>query len=177
MSKLTKAARGRECQVDIAGFEGLYAITKDGQVLSGRRNWQPLRFGVKPGGYAFVGLYPVNGKPVYKMIHRLVAEAFIANPEAKPEVNHLDGNKLNNNASNLEWSTRSENAQHGHDTGLMVQGEAHHSTKLSAEQVIAVFNASGRYVDIGSQYGVCKQTVCNIKKRRIHKKVLQGAGL
>lgn len=180
MSKLKKLARGRECQVQLAeikDFEGLYSITSDGQVLSGRRGWKPLRHGVKPGGYAFVGLYPLDGKAAYKMVHRLVAEAFIENPEGKPEVNHIDGNKLNNVVDNLEWVTRSENAQHGHDIGLMVQGTDHHSTKLDGEQVVAIFFAAGRYADIGERFGVCKQTVCNIKKRRIHKKVLQGAGL
>lgn len=180
MSKLTKLARGRDCQVrhaDIAGFEGLYSVTSDGFVLSLRRGGKPLRHGVKPGGYAFVGLYPIKGKPVYKMVHRLVAEAFIDNPEGKPEVNHKDGRKLNNSHENLEWVTRSENAQHGHDTGLMVQGAEHHSTKLNSAQVVEIFISSGRYADIGDKFGVCKQTICNIKNRRIHKRVLAEAGL
>lgn len=70
-------------------------------------------------GYLFVGLSK-EGKQKNFYVARLVAELFIPNPDLKPEVNHRDGNKLNNHVSNLEWMTHAENSQHAVDTGLYV---------------------------------------------------------
>jgi endogenous inhibitor of DNA gyrase (YacG/DUF329 family) len=78
-------------------------------------------------GYRAVTLMN-NGIQYNKTIHRLVAKTFIPNPENKPEVNHIDGNTINNHFTNLEWTTRSENQQHAYDTGLqpLQLGEDNH---------------------------------------------------
>lgn len=68
-------------------------------------------------GYTIVGLNKYNEYKL-KKVHRLVAEAFIPNPENKSDVNHKDGNKSNNNVDNLEWVSRSENMKHAYSTGL-----------------------------------------------------------
>lgn len=68
-------------------------------------------------GYLAVNLYK-DGKESCRTIHRLVAEAFIPNPECKPDVNHIDGVKHNNFVENLEWATKSENMLHAYQTGL-----------------------------------------------------------
>lgn len=69
--------------------------------------------------YSRIKLY-LNGKKVNFLVHRLVAEAFIPNPDNKPYINHIDGNIYNNHVSNLEWCTQAENVQHAVRTGLKV---------------------------------------------------------
>lgn len=88
-------------------------------------------------GYLRVTLWKDN-KPKPFRIHRLVAELFIPNPEGKPEVNHIDGNKFNNYVGNLEWATSSENQRHAVATGLQAQGEDNYLAKLTNEQVLYI---------------------------------------
>lgn len=92
-----------------------YTITETGDVYS--KSDKLLKGEITHDGYRRVTLYK-NNKPKHCPVHRLVAETFIPNPENKPTVNHVDGNKTNNCVSNLEWCTRSENSQHAYDEGL-----------------------------------------------------------
>ena len=73
-------------------------------------------------GYHHVHLRTNEGQIKIVYVHRLIAEAFIPNPDNKPIVNHIDGNKLNNDASNLEWVTASENNFHAYKNGLKKPG-------------------------------------------------------
>jgi hypothetical protein len=99
----------------VSGFED-YLITLDGKVFS-LKTMKFLKSRVTNAGYNQVQLFNKNGYK-YFSVHRLVAEAYIPNLENKEQVNHMDGNKLNNLACNLEWMTRSENQKHCSDTGL-----------------------------------------------------------
>ena len=113
---------------DIEGYEGLYQVSTCGNIKSlpkVRRNGtgtyiQKERL-LKPSntstGYKKVELCKDGKRKGFK-VHRLVAIAFIPNPDNKPEVNHIDGNKINNNIDNLEWVTSSENSIHAYETGL-----------------------------------------------------------
>ena len=98
---------------DILGYEGLYQISSLGRVKSFHRN-KPLILSLKKTslGYLDVTLSKNGVKKSFR-VNRLVAIAFIPNLENKPQVNHIDENKLNNKVSNLEWVTSKENINHG----------------------------------------------------------------
>lgn len=96
-----------------------YYVTPDGRVWS-ERSKKFLKPAKTHGGYLFVHLWEKN-KGEMRFVHRLVAEAFIANPEQKEQVNHVDGDKTNNAVENLEWATRSENQLHRYNV-LNIRG-------------------------------------------------------
>lgn len=92
---------------DVLGFEGLYQISDEGQVYSirSKKYLKPRR---DKDGYLLVNLYK-DKKQYTRKVHRLVAEAFLENPEGKKEVNHIDCHRENNCVTNLEWVTHREN--------------------------------------------------------------------
>jgi len=116
---------------DVVGYEGYYQISRFGQVKRVSQDKKtrrirnkyipPLKKTIGTTGYYHVHLAVDKNHKNYR-VHRLVAAAFIPNPENKPCINHIDGNKLNNHVSNLEWCTMKENSQHAVRIGL------HHNT-------------------------------------------------
>lgn len=130
--------------VPVKGYEGLYSITEDGCVM---RNGRIRVVSVGNAGYSLINLSKNNKCKTLK-VHRLVAEAFIPNPDNKPQVNHIDEDKLNNKVSNLEWVTCQENGQH--------------SAKLTSEQVRGMlFDFSYGLTDtaISKIYGVSRSSI------------------
>lgn len=111
----------------IKNFENVYAISDLGEVFIIKSN-KLLKTGTCTSGYAMAKLFiqycATTKKRIYKnvRVHRLVAEHFIPNPDPSKftQVNHIDGNKLNNRINNLEWVTPSQNMQHAVATGLFV---------------------------------------------------------
>lgn len=137
-----------------------------------------LKFGkeriLKPGvdryGYANVTLSKENLR--YKvLVHRLVATHFIPNPENKPTVNHIDGNKLNNEKSNLDWNTRSENSKHGFNNGLIKSkyGSSNGNAKLTPEQVEQIRKLKGQKTqkEIGIMFGISQAQVSNLHTKKV----------
>lgn len=98
---------------DIKGYEGLYQVSHTGKVRSlnyyGRGRMQELKNTLMNNGYLCVALFK-NEKRKIKLVHRLVAEVFILNPNNKEFIDHIDTNRLNNHVKNLRWVTRKENA-------------------------------------------------------------------
>lgn len=116
--------------VDISGYEGRYQVSNTGLVRSILTNHgkpqeklRPTRARSESCPYLYVQLWKDNVPKTFA-VHRLVAEAFVPNPDNKPMVNHIDGCKLTNDAYNLEWVTCSENHIHAYATGLK-SAEAH----------------------------------------------------
>lgn len=115
-----KMSRDKEVWKPVVGFEGLYEVSNTGKVKKGDRIKLTR---VDKGGYETVCLFD-HCKQKHMKVHRVVAMTFIPNPKNKRTVNHIDGNKLNNNVENLEWATHSENIIHANKMGLRVVTEA-----------------------------------------------------
>lgn len=171
---------------DIAGYE-LYQVSNLGRVRSLRRmvsgrydNMQVkagrvLKCHVSASGYVTVCINH-KGKKSLAIIHRLVAEAFVPNPDNKPCVNHKNGVKTYNRPENLEWCTHSENTCHAYSNGLLkaVEGDKHWNRKLSATDIprIRELLSSGETrTKIAALYSVTTICIRDIHNRKTWKSV------
>jgi len=174
------------CRKAIEGYEGIYDIDTDGNVFSLARTVcngrgfsklkaRMLKGGIGKNGYINIGLCK---KGIVKScrVHRLIAIAFIPNPENKPQVNHIDGNKQNNKVNNLEWVTDQENVTHAWKTGLADScGEKRFLSKLKESEVVEIRNiyAKGSISQhkLGKIYGVGASVICEIVNNKAWKHV------
>lgn len=153
-------------------FIGLpkHCITTNGKVFSLISN----RFlsNCVRGEYISIGLY-VNGCRKTFSVHRLVAMAYIPNPEKKPIVNHKDGDKFNNQVSNLEWCTASENAIHAVETGLKgtVRNNYRTISEETAKEICALLQDGYRVKDVAMMCNVKSQDVSDIKCGKNYKDI------
>lgn len=133
---MRKPVKDLEDLYEVDEFGNVYALPREKRTptttfISKERKLKPYNNGY---GYMLVDMRK-DGKRYMRVVHRLVAEAFIPNPNNLPQVNHIDGNKNNNCVTNLEWCTCSENQQHGFDTGLKPQSSKHPFSKLTEEDI------------------------------------------
>jgi hypothetical protein len=148
---------------DIEGYEGLYQISNKGRVKSlgnkHRKSVMILKPTIEYYGYHTVSLCR-NQEGKTKKVHRLVAKAFVSGYDDTKEINHKDGNKLNNIPENLEWVTVKENAQHAFRIGLRKNSKAdkHPERKISSEDVFCIHGLylTGLFtqLDIGRMFGI-----------------------
>lgn len=123
---------------DVVGYEEHFQVSNKGRIFSKRTN-KILVLGVNQKGYSVLSTRIGGRRGICKCfrVHILVAKAFIPNPHNKPIINHKDGNKLNNEVWNLEWSTYSENTIHAYENGLIIplKGIEQTQSKLTEEDV------------------------------------------
>lgn len=153
---------------DIDGFKG-YAVSNYGRIKSARKILKPQK---THHNYLQVCLSYGNGRK----LARLVAIAFIPNPNNYPEVNHLDGDKANNHISNLEWCTHKENCIHAIRTGLKVnaKGESHYKARLTEKQVLEIrgqVKLGAKQNAIAKQFGLTCGHVNQIVKKKCWKHI------
>ncbi len=161
----------------IKGYEGLYSISEDGEIRSEDRVVSHKGYGKmkrkgalkkifsNADGYHTVTLSKNNKAKTYT-VHRLVALAYVANSENASEINHKDGDKTNNRASNLEWCSRSENNQHAYDIGLNTpkKGSLNGNSKLKEKEVLWIKRLKDKLSKeiLSEMFGVSTRAIENI---------------
>lgn len=137
-----------------------YKILPDGTIIS--RLGRIMRGSINDKGYVRV---KINGRDV--KYHRVVAQELVPNPNNKPCVNHIDGDKTNNHPSNLEWVTYKENTRHSYDSGLQ-------RAKLDENKVLEarwLYEVGVRQTEIAKAYGVSAKCINEIVHRRTWKHI------
>ena len=140
-----------------------YEIRADGSIIGLRGN--ALKPWDTTAGYLQVNL----GAEFRSLVHRLVASVHVPNPEGKPQVNHIDGNKHNNAASNLEWVTPSENMAHASSSGLCAGPYGKQKLTPTPEldsQIERLFAELGASRAVARQLGCSFSAVCRYVKKR-----------
>lgn len=157
----------------VEGWEGIYSVSSCGRIrrdAGGRGTVVGRILSVKRNrkGYGYVDLSR-NDRKTRRMIHQLVAVAFLP-PRPSPDhhPNHLDTNKLNNHATNLEWATRPENNAHARANGLIPRpsGEKNPRARLSRIDVLAIRGSQESDRKLARHYGVARTTIQAVRTGR-----------
>ena len=176
----------KEIWKDIKDYEGLYQVSNYGNVKSLERYIKNKNDKMQfyneiilipndSKGYLKVTLSKNNKQKTFR-IHILVAKAFVQNPENKPEVNHKDGNKHNNHATNLEWNTRSENENHAYKNGLAKPSQKQKNAvakyaKENYSKKVIQYDLNGKFIkewnsmaDVWRELGIRASLICRCCK-------------
>lgn len=153
-------------------FNQEYQIDDEGNIYSPYNGFHKLNPSPTKKGYYRIVLQTSNGRKTFQ-VHRLVLQTFnpIENMD-KLQVNHIDGDKSNNNLNNLEWCSCKENINHGHENGLYhpARGQKVYGNKLKEEEVLEICellkNSNMSLREIGELYGVSKHCIYDIKRKR-----------
>ncbi len=171
---------GHEESYEISSFGRLRSLDRQVNSKVGTRGTkgQIIKTKIDKYGYEAVALYS-HQKGWYTTIHRLVASAFLPNPEKKATVNHKDANKLNNHVDNLEWNTNLENMRHANKMGLRDhvyrRGEDNNFTKLKKEDILYIrknYNKKTLNLErLGEMFNVNPSNISQILARKTWKHI------
>lgn len=165
----TKLNNNEEEWKPVKGFEDFYMVSALGEIRSKRND--KILVPTLTNKYYSVTLCGLIRKNI--RVHRIIATAFIANPDDLPQINHKNGNKLDNSAVNLEWSSPSQNIQHALKNDLFnpSKGDNHCCAKVTSEQVVLIRkiyneNPKVRQIDLAVLAGISRTTINHILKRK-----------
>lgn len=165
----------KEIWKDIPDTNGMYKVSNFGSVFSAKSK-KKLSICKAKKGYCVCNISK-NGNTKTTYVHRLVAKAFIPNPKKKLQVNHIDGNKQNNNIENLEWCTDKENKDHALKNGLITDqiGESNYASKINKEKALTIRKLcnEGDYTqkEISCILNVSKSIVSDVHRRKSWKHI------
>ena len=153
-------------------------VTREGKIFTYKKTlktWREQKCRKHSNGYIRA---IINGKDEY--VHRLVAKYFVPNPNGYLEVNHIDGNKENNCADNLEWCTRSQNNKHAFQTGLRSYSDLSRMAKMpklkmrkfTDDAIRDIRNSDLTDTELAKKYGVARGAIYNIRQMRSYKEVV-----
>lgn len=161
-----------ETWVTAPGFEA-YQVSNTGRIKNSMFILNPV---INKDGYRQCLLLKGEQRKNV-LLHRLIASAFIPNLQNLPQINHLDGNKLNNTVTNLEWCTPKRNTNHAIEIGLIDNGgENNHNHVLKDTQVLEIrklFKEGIGTRSIARMYGVTRSAIQHIKKGRTRKGIIK----
>lgn len=171
----------KEIWKSVKGFEGFYEASNLGRVKSIKRTSidsigrkrifrERILKQFSRQGYLRVSIY---SNTIFKSarVSRIVAEAFILNPENKPQINHINGIKIDNSIENLEWATAKENVNHAYKTGLKIgrRGEKCNLSKLKNRDVYAILKSNKPQKELSKKHKVSISLISQIKNKIIWK--------
>lgn len=146
-----------------------YKINADGTITS---LFMGRAISTKPDSTGYPACNLWDGVKYHKhRVHRLVAEAYLPNPEKKRTVNHIDGNRCNNDVTNLEWATDSENIEHAH---LTIPRKS--TRKLSFEDIHSILYSELPAAEIAEQYPVDAKHIRAMRRGKFIKEYLRNGG-
>ncbi len=176
---------------DVIGYEKYYQVSNFGRVKRiNNRVWNKGYWRNKPHyitrqekylsiksnkrGYACC-VFTKNCIEKGMQVHRLVAQAFIPNPQNKPQVNHKNGIKTDNKVENLEWCTQKENAQHAYINGLEPRGSKNGNALLTEKQILEIRNKhvprKYPFKQLSKEYNVSVSNIASIVQRKSWKHI------